>query len=55
MTFEHKAVVVACPSGVSSKREALVQEVLDKHREWRLVSTAVLGGWELVLCFTREV
>jgi hypothetical protein len=60
MKFEHKVVVVVCSYANWHKREAVVQEVLDKHRDWRLVSTASFGTAELdtanlFLCFTRDV
>jgi hypothetical protein len=52
MKFEYKAVVI--PSGPSDKLQESVQDVLDKHRDWRLVSAAA-KGYDFVLCFARDV
>jgi hypothetical protein len=56
MKFEHKAVVIPAVGGHSDDqlRQKAVQECLDRHQEWRLVSTA---SWvsSIVLFFAREV
>ena len=58
MKFEHKVVRVDFSNRSISDRafEKNLQEVLDQHRDWRLVSVAVsdIDNKNYTLFFTRE-